>query len=186
MKHSRAILEDAGGTAVTGYRAPSFSIDPRTPWAHAILAEQGFTYSSSVAPVMHDHYGWPASPRHAWRPLADSDLIEWPVTTARFAGRSGAAGGGFMRILPYGVTRWAIEQINGEGHPAILYFHPWEIDPSQPRVAGAPLRSKLRHYTGLSAMAGKLQRMLGDFQWDRVDAIVPELAERATAWREAA
>lgn len=186
LKHSRAILEDAGGTAVTGYRAPSFSIDPRTPWAHAILAEQGFTYSSSVAPVMHDHYGWPASPRHAWRPLADSDLIEWPVTTARFAGRSVAAGGGFMRILPYGVTRWAIEQINGEGHPAILYFHPWEIDPSQPRVAGAPLRSKLRHYTGLSAMAGKLQRMLGDFQWDRVDAIVPELAERATAWREAA
>lgn len=186
LKHSRAILEDAGGTAVTGYRAPSFSIDPRTPWAHAILAEQGFAYSSSVAPVMHDHYGWPASPRHAWRPLADSDLIEWPVTTARFAGRSVAAGGGFMRILPYGVTRWAIEQINGEGHPAILYFHPWEIDPSQPRVAGAPLRSKLRHYTGLSAMAGKLQRMLGDFQWDRVDAIVPELAERATAWREAA
>lgn len=186
LKHSRAILEDAGGTAVTGYRAPSFSIDPRTPWAHAILAEQGFTYSSSVAPVVHDHYGWPASPRHAWRPLADSDLIEWPVTTARFAGRSVAAGGGFMRILPYGVTRWAIEQINGEGHPAILYFHPWEIDPSQPRVAGAPLRSKLRHYTGLSAMAGKLQRMLGDFRWDRVDAIVPELAERATAWREAA
>ncbi len=186
LKHSRAILEDAGGTAVTGYRAPSFSIDPRTPWAHAILAEQGFTYSSSVAPVMHDHYGWPGSPRHAWRPLADSDLIEWPVTTARFAGRSVAAGGGFMRILPYGVTRWAIEQITGEGHPAILYFHPWEIDPSQPRVAGAPLRSKLRHYTGLSAMAGKLGRMLGDFPWDRVDAIVPQLAERATGWRAAA
>lgn len=186
LNKSRAILEDAGGTAVTGYRAPSFSIDLHTPWAHPILAEHGYAYSSSVAPVVHDHYGWPASPRHAWRPLPDSDLIEWPVTTARFAGRSVAAGGGFMRILPYGVTRWAIEQMNGEGYPAILYFHPWEIDPGQPRVAGAPLRSKLRHYSGLSAMAGKLRRMLGDFGWDRVDAIVPELAERAAAWREAA
>jgi polysaccharide deacetylase family protein (PEP-CTERM system associated) len=186
LKHSRAILQDLGGVAVTGYRAPSFSIDPRTPWAHAILAEQGYAYSSSVAPVVHDHYGWPSSPRHGWRPLADADLIEWPVTTARVGGRSLAAGGGFMRILPYGVTRWAIEQMNGEGHPAILYFHPWEIDPGQPRVANAPLRSKLRHYSGLSAMAGKLQRMLGDFEWDRVDAIVPQLAERATAWREAA
>lgn len=186
LKHSRAILEDLGGTTVSGYRAPSFSIDPRTPWAHQILAEQGYAYSSSVAPVVHDHYGWPSSPRHPWRPLADADLIEWPVTTARFAGRSLAAGGGFMRILPYGVTRWAIEQMNGEGHPAILYFHPWEIDPGQPRVANAPLRSKLRHYSGLSAMSGKLQRMLGDFQWGRVDALIPSLSARATAWREAA
>ena len=186
LTHSRAILEDLGGTAITGYRAPSFSVDPRTPWAHPILAEQGYAYSSSVAPVVHDHYGWPSSPRHAWRPLPDSALIEWPVTTARFAGRALAAGGGFMRVLPYGITRWAIEQTNAAGHPAILYFHPWEIDPGQPRVAGASLRSKLRHYSGLSAMAGKLQRMLGDFQWGRADAIVPLLAARARAWREAA
>jgi polysaccharide deacetylase family protein (PEP-CTERM system associated) len=153
LKKSRAILEDAGGVAVTGYRAPSFSVDPRTPWAHAILAEQGYRYSSSVAPVVHDHYGWAASPRHAWRPLPDADLIEWPVTTAKFAGRNLAAGGGFMRILPYGVTRWAIGQMNAEGHLAILYFHPWEIDPGQPRVANAPIKSKLRHYSGLAAMA---------------------------------
>lgn len=186
LKHSRAILEDLRGVAITGYRAPSFSIDPRTPWAHAILAEQGYAYSSSVAPVVHDHYGWPSSPRHCWRPLADADLIEWPVTTARVAGHSLAAGGGFMRILPYSVTRWAIEQNNAAGHPAILYFHPWEIDPGQPRVANAPLRSKLRHYSGLSAMANKLRKMLGDFRWDRVDALVPALAARATAWREAA
>lgn len=186
LKKSRALLEDAGGVAVTGYRAPSFSIDPRTPWAHAILAEQGYRYSSSVAPVVHDHYGWSASPRHAWRPLPDADLIEWPVTTARLAGRNLAAGGGFMRILPYGVTRWAIAQMNGEGHPAILYFHPWEIDPGQPRVANAPLRSKLRHYSGLTAMAGKLRRLLNEFAWDRADALVPALAPRALDWRAVA
>jgi polysaccharide deacetylase family protein (PEP-CTERM system associated) len=186
LKHSRAILEDLGGTVIRGYRAPSFSIDPRTPWAHAILAEHGYAYSSSVAPVVHDHYGWPSSPRHPWRPFADADLIEWPVTTARFAGRSLVAGGGFMRILPYGVTRWAIEQMNGEGHSAILYFHPWEIDPAQPRVANAPLRSKLRHYSGLSVMVGKLRKMLGDFRWGRVDALLPELADHAAAWRAAA
>jgi polysaccharide deacetylase family protein (PEP-CTERM system associated) len=186
LKKSRAILEDAGGTAITGYRAPSFSIDARTPWAHAVLAEQGYAYSSSVAPVVHDHYGWAASPRHGWRPLPDADLVEWPVTTARFAGRSLAAGGGFMRILPYGVTHWALSQMNREGHPAILYFHPWEIDPGQPRVASAPLRSKLRHYTGLSAMSGKLARLLSDFEWGRVDALAADLAQQAPVWRQAA
>lgn len=181
LRKSRAILEDAGGVAVTGYRAPSFSIDPRTPWAHRILAEQGYRYSSSVAPVVHDHYGWPDSPRHPWQPVAGAELIEWPVTTARIAGRSLAAGGGFMRVLPYGVTRWAIQRMNDEGFPAILYFHPWEIDPGQPRVSDAPLRSKLRHYSGLSAMAGKLRRMLADFAWDRVDHLVPGLNITETA-----
>lgn len=186
LKKSRAILEDAGGVAVTGYRAPSFSIDARTPWAHPILAEQGYRYSSSVAPVVHDHYGWAESPRHIWRPLADADLIEWPVTTARFAGRTVSAGGGFMRVLPYGVTRWAIAQMNASDQPAILYFHPWEIDPGQPRVANAPLRSKFRHYTGLTAMAGKLKRLLGEFDWDRADVIVPPLGDCAPAWKAAA
>src|SRR3546814_1216230 len=94
LKKTRAILEDIGGAEVRGYRAPSFSVDTRTPWAHAVLAEQGYAYSSSVAPVVHDHYGWPQSPRHAWRPVAGSDLVERPITTARFAGRTLAAGGG--------------------------------------------------------------------------------------------
>jgi polysaccharide deacetylase family protein (PEP-CTERM system associated) len=187
LKKTRTILEDLGGVAIRGYRAPSFSVDTRTPWAHAVLAEQGYAYSSSVAPVVHDHYGWPQSPRHAWRPLADSDLVEWPVTTARFAGRTLAAGGGgFMRMLPYGFTRWAIARMNEEGHPAILYFHPWEIDPGQPRVAEAPLRSKIRHYSGLSAMAGKLKRLLADFEWTRADALLPAQQQRALPWRAAA
>lgn len=181
LRRSRALLEDAGGQAVTGYRAPSFSIDRRTPWAHPVLAEEGYTYSSSVAPIRHDHYGWPESPRFAWKPVKGSPLVELPVTTARFAGRTLAAGGGgFFRLLPYGFSRWAIRQVNrDEQRPAIIYFHPWEIDPGQPRVAGAPLRSQLRHYSNLSVMADKLRRLTRDFAWTRVDALAAREAERA-------
>ena len=178
LVRTRRTLEDAGGVMVTGYRAPSFSIDKRTPWAHQVLADQGYTYSSSVAPVVHDHYGWPEAPRFAFRPVAGSDLIELPVTTAKFAGRTLAAGGGgFFRLLPYGFSRWAFRQVNAAGQPGIFYFHPWEIDPDQPRVPGAPMRSKLRHYTNLDGMAAKLTRMMGAFEWGRVD----EVAARAAA-----
>lgn len=180
LAHSRKILEDAGGVAISGYRAPSFSVDTRTPWAHAVLADAGYRYSSSVAPVVHDHYGWPESPRFAWKPLDHAPLVELPVTTARFAGRTLAAGGGgFFRMLPYAFSHWAVGQVNSLGQPAILYFHPWEVDPDQPRVAHAPLRSKLRHYSRLSAMEGKLERLLGDFSWGRIDALVPALAQSA-------
>ena len=181
LRRSRALLEDASGQRVIGYRAPSFSIDQRTPWAHAILAEEGYRYSSSVAPIRHDHYGWSESPRFAWRPVVGSDLLELPVTTAEFGGRRLAAGGGgFFRLLPYGFSRWAIRQVNGrQKRPAIIYFHPWEIDPDQPRVAGAPLRSRLRHYSNLSVMADKLRRLTRDFSWPRVDAIVAREAEFA-------
>lgn len=178
LEKTRKILEDTSGEAITGYRAPSFSIDPRTPWAHRVLADQGYRYSSSVVPIAHDHYGWPGTPRFAWRPVADSDLVELPVTTATFAGRTLAAGGGgFFRLLPYRFSRWAIRQVNAEAHPAIIYFHPWEIDPAQPFVAEAPLKSKIRHYSRLSAMAGKLERLMGEFQFGRMDALVAE--ERA-------
>ena len=175
LVRTRKTLEDATGVEVIGYRAPSFSIDKRTPWAHEELARAGYDYSSSVAPVVHDHYGWPEAPRFAFKPVAGSDLIELPVTTARFAGRTLAAGGGgFFRLLPYGFSRWAIQQVNGQGHPGIIYFHPWEIDPDQPRVENAPLKSKLRHYTNLSVMATKLKRLVGDFEWGRVDGVAAE------------
>jgi polysaccharide deacetylase family protein (PEP-CTERM system associated) len=172
---ARNVLEDAGGVAITGYRAPSFSIDKRTPWAHEELARAGYAYSSSVAPVVHDHYGWPEAPRFAFMPVAGSDLIELPVTTARLAGRTLAAGGGgFFRLLPYAFSRWAVRQVNDLAQPAIIYFHPWEIDPGQPRVANAPLKSKLRHYPNLSVMAAKLKRLMGDFEWGRVDAVAAD------------
>ena len=178
LNRSRAAIEDAAGQQITGYRAPSFSIDLRTPWAHTVLAEAGYAYSSSVAPVLHDHYGWPEAPRFAFRPLADSGLIELPVTTVKIAGRNFAAGGGgFFRLFPYGLSRWAIREVNRkEKRPAIFYFHPWEIDPEQPRVAEAPLKSRLRHYTNLDRMAGKLRRLLRDFEWVRTDQVAAEQA----------
>ena len=174
IERTRKLIEDMSGALVTGYRAPSFSIDQRTPWAHEILAEQGYTYSSSVAPVKHDHYGWAEAPRFAFRPVAGSDFLEVPVTTAQLGPkRLAAGGGGFFRLLPYAFSRWAIRQVNDdEQRPAIIYFHPWEIDPDQPRVANAPIKSKLRHYTKLDVMAAKLKRLPKDFQWERLDAVV--------------
>ncbi|MGH6615682.1 XrtA system polysaccharide deacetylase [Sphingomonas sp.] len=174
LARARKTLEDASGIAVTGYRAPSFSIDKRTPWAHAELAEAGYTYSSSVAPLRHDHYGWPEAPRYAYRPLPDSDLIEVPVTVAELAGRKMATGGGFFRLFPGALTDFAVRQVAGEGQPAVFYFHPWEIDPGQPRVTNAPVRSKLRHYSRLGAMAGKLRTLIRRHDWGRMDAVVAE------------
>ena len=183
IARARKAIEDAAGAAVTGYRAPSFSIDARTPWAFGVLAEQGYAYSSSVAPVAHDHYGWREAPRFAFRPVAGSDLLEIPVTTATFAGRRLAAGGGgFFRVLPYGFSRWAIRQVNRrERRPAVFYFHPWEIDPEQPRVADASVRSRLRHYTNLGAMAGKLRQLIGEFRWGRMDDLAAREGARAMA-----
>jgi polysaccharide deacetylase family protein (PEP-CTERM system associated) len=177
LDRTRKTLEDTSGTAVTGYRAPSFSIDKRTPWAHPVLADAGYTYSSSVAPVVHDHYGWPEAPRFAFRPVDGSDLLELPVTTAKFAGRTLAAGGGgFFRLLPYGFSRWAFQQVNDADQPGIFYFHPWEIDPAQPRVADAPIRSRVRHYTNLDVMALKLKRIMRAFEWGRVDTVAARAA----------
>ena len=181
LERSRKVLEDASGVQITGYRAPSFSIDSRTPWAYMALAEQGYAYSSSVAPITHDHYGWREAPRFAFKPLPWSDLIEIPVTTAQFAGRRLAAGGGgFFRVLPYGFSRWAIRQVNTrDQRPAVFYFHPWEIDPDQPRVTGASLRSRVRHYTNLGVMSAKLEQLVREFAWGRMDLLAHREAVHA-------
>lgn len=170
---ARKALEDASGARVIGYRAPSFSIDTRTPWAHEILAEQGYLYSSSVAPIAHDHYGWREAPRFAFRPVAGADLIEIPVTTVEAMGRRMAAGGGgFFRVLPYAFSQWAMRRVNEQDErPIIFYFHPWEVDTDQPRVAHAPLKSRLRHYTNIDGMEAKLRRMLKEFAWGRMDNV---------------
>lgn len=187
IARARKVLEDTTGQRVTGYRAPSFSIDARTPWAHEVLAEQGYVYSSSVAPIVHDHYGWREAPRFAFRPVAGADLIEIPVTTAEVAGRRMAAGGGgFFRLLPYAVSRWAIRQVNERDcRPAVFYFHPWEIDPDQPRPPVAPLKSKLRHYTNLDVMAAKLARLVREFRWGRMDEVAASEAARIPESRAA-
>ena len=178
LARARAAIEDAAGQKVTGYRAPSFSIDQRTPWAHVVLAEEGYAYSSSIAPLAHDHYGWRDAPRFAFKPVADSALIEVPVTVAQFGKRRVATGGGFFRLLPAALMDFAVRQVNGQDRPAMFYFHPWEIDPGQPRVAAAPLRSKIRHYSRLGAMGGKLRGLIGRHDWDRVDAVVAVEAGR--------
>ena len=179
LKRARIALEDASGRRVTGYRAPSFSIDQRTPWAHQVLAEEGYAYSSSVAPLVHDHYGWADAPKYAYRPVAGSDLIELPITLADVAGRKITTGGGFFRLFPAAITDRAVARANRDEHrPAVFYFHPWEVDPDQPRVARAPLKSRLRHYSRLGAMAGKLRRLVKRHDWGRVDAVVAIEAER--------
>jgi polysaccharide deacetylase family protein (PEP-CTERM system associated) len=178
LKRARTALENASGQKITGYRAPSFSIDRRTPWAHQVLAEEGYRYSSSVAPLTHDHYGWAEAPKHAYRPVAGSELIELPITLASIAGKKITTGGGFFRLFPAAITDTAIERANGDARPAVFYFHPWEVDPGQPRVMGAPLKSKLRHYSRLGAMAGKLRGLVSRHDWGRVDAVVAHEAAR--------
>jgi polysaccharide deacetylase family protein (PEP-CTERM system associated) len=179
LKRARIALEDASGQRVIGYRAPSFSIDQRTPWAHQVLAEEGYTYSSSVAPLVHDHYGWADAPKYAYRPVAGSHLIELPITLADVAGRKITTGGGFFRLFPAAITDRAVARANRDEHrPAVFYFHPWEVDPDQPRVARAPLKSRLRHYSRLGAMAGKLRGLVKRHDWGRVDAVVAVEAER--------
>lgn len=178
IARTRAILEDASGQAVTGYRAPSFSIDQRTPWAHETLAAEGYAYSSSVAPLRHDHYGWEDSPRFAWRPVKGAAMIELPVTVAAIGPKRIATGGGFFRLLPRALTTHAVRTVNADQRPAIFYFHPWDMDPDQPRVANAPLRSKLRHYPRLGAMEGRLEALMRDHAWGRTDRVAAIEAAR--------
>jgi len=171
VRRAKALLEDLGGVAVQGYRAPSFSIGAQNLWAFDVLAEAGYRYSSSVYPIAHDHYGMPDSPRFAY-PVRDG-LIEVPVTTNRIGGRNlPSSGGGYFRLLPYGVSRWLIQRVNDvDAQSAVFYFHPWEIDPEQPRVPGVDAKSRFRHYVNLSRTEGRIRRLLQDFAWGRMDEI---------------
>ncbi|MBS0510312.1 MAG: DUF3473 domain-containing protein [Proteobacteria bacterium] len=173
---AKAVLEDITGRLITGYRAPSFSIGKANLWAHDCIAEAGYRYSSSVYPVKHDHYGIPDAPRFPWR--LENGLVEVPVTTLRAFGRNWpAGGGGFFRLLPYGVSRWQIARVNAQDHqPAIFYFHPWEIDPEQPRVREATARTRFRHYVNLERTASRLERLLADFSWGRADEVFRDAA----------
>jgi polysaccharide deacetylase family protein (PEP-CTERM system associated) len=179
IRRARQVLEDVSGTAVIGYRAPTFSIGPHTPWAHAILAEEGHRYSSSVFPVKHDLYGAPDAPRGPHRPCGDG-VVEVPMTTVRAAGRNlPCSGGGWFRLVPYPLFRAGLRRVNTREHrPGVFYFHPWEVDPAQPRVAEAPRLSRFRHYTGLSAMMARLDRLLTDFAWGRMDEVFADALAR--------
>jgi polysaccharide deacetylase family protein (PEP-CTERM system associated) len=165
-------LEDTTGLPVLGYRAASYSVTRDSIWALQILEDLGFMYDSSVFPIHHDVYGIPGSPRYR-HAVASGKLQELPLTTVEVAGtRLPCAGGGYFRLLPYAYTRWALRRVNRRDlMSAIFYLHPWEVDPEQPRVAGASLRSRFRHYFNLKACEARLSRLLGDFAWGRVDEI---------------
>jgi polysaccharide deacetylase family protein (PEP-CTERM system associated) len=171
VTRAKRILEDLSGQPVLGYRAPSFSIGTGNLWAFDVLARAGYRYSSSIYPIAHDHYGMPDSPRFAYR--VGSGLLEVPVTTVRLGQRNlPSSGGGYFRLLPYAASRWLIARVNRlDREPAVFYFHPWEIDAGQPRVAGIDAKTRFRHYVNLPRMEAKLQRLLRDFRWGRMDAI---------------
>jgi polysaccharide deacetylase family protein (PEP-CTERM system associated) len=171
VSKSKQILEDTSGQAIIGYRAPSFSVNDSNTWVYEALAELGFEYSSSTYPIEHDLYGVPNWPRFKYQ--RDEGIIEIPVPTVRKDERNtGIGGGGYFRLYPYWLSKRRIDNyLNTEQQPYSFYFHPWEIDPEQPRVAGASIKSRLRHYLNLSRMEGKVERLLEDYQWDTMKSI---------------
>lgn len=171
---TRKLLEDIAGQKVTGYRAASFSFSKSNPWVHEALAECGYLYSSSIYPVHHDHYGIPDAPRFTYRPSADRGVIEFPMSTVRFFNHNfPCSGGGYFRLLPYSLSRWALRSVNErDKQPAIFYFHPWEVDADQPRMTGIGSKTKFRHYVNLGKMEGKLGKLFADFSWDRLDHVL--------------
>ena len=166
---AKGVLEDLTGHEVTGYRAPSFSIGPGNLWALDTLARAGHRYSSSIYPIRHDHYGMPDAPRFAHR--AADGLIEIPITTLRMFNRNlPSSGGGYFRLLPYSLSRWMLRQVNRvDGETAVFYFHPWEIDAGQPRIDGIDRKTRFRHYLNIHRMERRLQSLLHDFKWGRMD-----------------
>lgn len=175
VRRTKQILEEIGQVPVKGYRAASFSIGAKNLWALDVLAEEGYAYSSSIFPILHDFYGMPEAPRFAFHPRADG-FVEIPMSTLSAFGRNlPFSGGGYFRLLPYGVSRWALGRVNRrEGQPCVFYFHPWEVDPAQPRPDGVPLKSRFRHYLNLDRMEARLDRLLGDFAWSRMDRVFIE------------
>jgi len=178
---TRRLLEDTGGVSVVGYRAATFSIGASNLWAFAALESEGYQYSSSINPIRHDLYGMPSASRRPFRPEG-CGIWEFPMTTVRIRERNfPCAGGGYFRLLPYGIYKAGLRAVNErEQIPGIFYFHPWEVDPGQPRISGCTWKSRIRHYTNLSRMRGRLRRALNDFAWDRMDAVYQQhLADNA-------
>ncbi len=172
ISRTRALLEDISGQAIRGYRAASYSIGINNIWAHDELADAGYEYSSSIVPVHHQYYGMPDAPRFAFL-TSGGRILEIPITTISLANWNiNCGGGGWFRLFPYDFTYWAISRINEqEQQPSVFYFHPWEIDPDQPRPDGLNLKTRFRHYVNLGQMYARLERLSDDFQWGRMDEV---------------
>ena len=183
VRRARGLLESGGGAPVRGYRAPNFSIRGDTPWAFDVLAEEGYRYDSSVYPIVHDRYGFPAAPRFPYVAgrFDGIDFWEVPVGTARALGANLPVGGGYLRLFPVALVADAIAAVNRrEGRPVVLYLHPWELDAGQPRPP-MPWHHRFRHYVGLARMEAKLGRLLATLAFTSVDRAVPALAPSAAA-----
>ncbi len=170
---AKQILEDISGVEIKGYRAASYSIKKENMWALDILHETGHKYSSSIYPVKHDLYGIPDAPRFKYYPMGDDGILEIPITTLKLFNRNlPVGGGGFFRLYPYAFSRWALNRVNSsDGESGMFYFHPWEIDPDQPRTEGINAKTRFRHYLNLDKFYGRLERLLQDFEWDRMDRV---------------
>ncbi|WP_138441580.1 XrtA system polysaccharide deacetylase [Marinobacter alexandrii] len=173
-RRSKAILEDILSVGVTGYRAASYSITNQSRWALDILAEEGFTWDSSIFPVHHDRYGMPGTPRWPHRLTTDKgyELAEFPLSTLKFPGYTlPIAGGGYFRLFPYWFSRWGLGSINRQGQPFVFYLHPWEVDPGQPRLDVKWL-SRFRHYNNLDVCEKRLSRLLGHFRFTTMSNVL--------------
>jgi polysaccharide deacetylase family protein (PEP-CTERM system associated) len=173
IRRSKDVLESAIGKPVLGYRAPSYSVTPKSLWALDILIDEGFSYDASIFPIHHDRYGIPVSPRHPYVLQRAGSLVEAPASTVKWGPVNlPIGGGGYFRILPYAWTRWGISRLNDvEGLPAIFYLHPWEIDPKQPRL-DAPALGRFRHYYNLDKTEGRLRALLKDFAFSTMVAVL--------------
>ena len=173
VSRTKDLLEDLSGHEVIGYRAASYSIGVSNLWALDVLRETGYKYSSSIYPIKHDLYGMPEAPRFAFRP-GNSDFLEFPVTTVKIGNKNlPCGGGGWFRLAPYTGMRWAMRRVNDvDCESAIFYFHPWEIDPDQPRQPGIDAKTRFRHYLNLGRMEARLDRLLKDFKWGRMDEVM--------------
>ena len=173
VSRTKKILEDMSGHEIKGYRAASYSIGAKNLWALDVLQEEGFKYSSSIYPVKHDLYGMPEAPRFIYEPIEDQDFKEIPITTVRFANKNlPCGGGGFFRFYPYAFSKWAFNRVNNhEDQSGIFYFHPWEIDPEQPRQQSLSLKTRTRHYLNLDKMENRIKRLLTDFNWDTMENV---------------
>lgn len=176
IRNAKALLEDAGGAPVRGYRAATFSIGQKNLWAFDVLKEEGYQYSSSINPVRHDFYGMPDAPRFAFHPRGEDGVVEMPITTLRRKGKNiPCGGGGYFRLFPYALFRRNLRTVHRDDREsAIFYFHPWEVDPDQPRIDGISFKTRVRHYLNLGRMEGRLRRLLRDFNWGRMDEVFAE------------
>ena len=179
VRDSKALLEDLTGRRVRGYRAPSFSLLPEVEWAYDVLIEEGYAYDSSVFPIRRREYGNPGAHPEPHTVRRDRGrILELPLATRRVAGlRIPGAGGAYLRILPYAVTRGTAAAYHGRDATGVFYVHPWELDPDQPRLT-VPLTSRFRHYTGLDRTMPRLERLLSEFEFSSIErCFAPEIAE---------